>query len=652
MDDANDVAGMRRSRPAKHAEAQGTPEFEALLEFLHRVRGFDFTGYKRTGLVRRVEKRMQAVGVHSFPEYQDYLEVHPDEFALLFDTVLINVTAFFRDPETWAYVRDIVVPHIVATRGDGPIRVWSAATASGEEAYTLAMIFGEALGLAASRERLKIYATDVDEAVLAKARSATYTEREMRDVPQELVARYFEPVPAGFAFRTDLRRQVIFGRHDLLQDAPISRVDLLTCRNSLMYFNAESQARIIERFRFALNPAGVLVLGRAETLLAHTDSFTPIDQKRRVYAKTGAPGERVVLPLQAAPGGGLQVADADHRLREYASDANPVAQVVVDARGVVAMVNERARTQFALTASAVGRPLQDLQLSYRPVELRSRIEQAHEERRPVVVRGVEWSADPDDVRVHDVSVIPIVGASGEILGTSIAFPDVTVAQGLQREVEQAHAEIETAYEELQSTNEELETTNEELQSTVEELETTNEELQSTNEELETMNEELQLANEELQTMNEELRERSDALNDANAFLASILGSLAAGVVVLDRELRVLSWNRTAEELWGLRAEEVVGRPFLGLDIGLPVDSLAEQVAAAAAGDGDQEVTLDAVNRRGAPVRCVVRCMPLLGGAGTSQGAIVTMDVEARPGGGNGGPGRRVAPAARGAKRRG
>jgi two-component system CheB/CheR fusion protein len=208
----------------------------------------------------------------------------------------------------------------------------------------------------------------------------------------------------------------------------------------------------------------------------------------------------------------------------------------------------------------------------------------------------------------------------------VTFTDMTSFRRLQRELEQSHMELETAYEELQSTNEELETTNEELQSTVEELETTNEELQSTNEELETMNEELQSTNEELETINDEVRQRGEDLNQANRFLQSVLTSLRSGVAVVDRELRILAWSRHAEELWGLRGEEVGGQHLLNLDIGLPVQKLRAVLKTCLNGDRPYEqVLLDAVNRRGKKILCQISCAPLLGSEASVTGAIIVMD---------------------------
>ena len=231
-------------------------ELEQLLEYLRRSRGFDFTGYKRTSLMRRINNRMHAAGTPSYGGYTDYLEVHPEEFGRLFDTILINVTAFFRDPTAWEAVGSEVVPRILAGKRPGdPIRVWSAGCASGEEAYTLAMILAEALGIEGFRDRVKIYATDLDEEALTRARHAAYGAREVAGLPAELRAKYFEENNGLYTFHKDLRRSVIFGRHNLIQDAPISRIDLLSCRNTLMYLNTETQARILERLHFALQSA-------------------------------------------------------------------------------------------------------------------------------------------------------------------------------------------------------------------------------------------------------------------------------------------------------------------------------------------------------------------------------------------------------------
>jgi two-component system CheB/CheR fusion protein len=603
-------------------------EFEALLEYLQRTRGFDFTAYKRPSLMRRVTKRMGMIKIDKFSDYTDYLEVHPEEFGQLFDTILINVTSFFRDQPAWDFLTEQIIPKILREKKPNEeIRIWSGGCASGEEAYTLAILFVEALGPEAFRDRVKIYATDVDEEALAHARHASYSGKDLEPVPPDLREKYFEHSSNRFVFRNDLRRSVIFGRHDLVQDAPISRLDLLTCRNTLMYFNAEIQGRILARFHFALNDPGYLFLGRAEMLLTHTNIFIPVELKCRIFSKVPKIQMRDRLLVLAQAGnmeGGNHLA-RQLRVRDATFESSPFAQIVVDAEGNLAMASERARTLFGLSQRDVGRPFQDLELSYRPVDLRSLIDKCNNERRVVKAESVQRPLPDGTVQRLDIQLTPLT-ENGASIGVGIVFSDQTRYYKLQEELQRHQQELETAYEELQSANEELETTNEELQSTNEELETTNEELQSSNEELETMNEELQSTNEELSTINEELRQRTEELNQTNAFLKSILGSLHSGVVVLDVRQNVVSWNHRAEDLWGLRADEVQGQPLTSLDIGLPIEKVKKAIRACLIGESShEEVIVDGTNRRGKAIKCRVTCTPIVGTNQDRQGTILMME---------------------------
>jgi len=602
--------------------------FEAVLAYIKETRGFDFTGYKRTSLMRRIRHRMNKVGIDDYNEYVDHLQVNSEEFAALFNTILINVTGFFRDPDAWELVRSDVVPALLAERGpDDQVRIWSAGCASGQEAYSLAMVFADALGPERFRQRIKIYATDVDEEALTQSRHATYTEAEVAGVTEDQLQRYFEQQGNRHVFRKDLRRSVIFGRNDLVQDAPISRIDLLVCRNTLMYFNAETQHKILGRFHFALAPRGLLFLGKAEMLLSHGRIFDPIDLKRRVFRKTAVtPAGFGHLVSKEFAGERYREVSGLDELREHAFSASPVAQVVVTGEDTIALVNQQAELVFGVSNRDIGRPMRDLELSYRPVELRSYMEQAKIERRALRIKDVEWQRSPGEATWFEIHVNPLISNDNGLLGVSIVFHDVTAARQLYEELGRANRQLESAYEELQSTNEELETTNEELQSTVEELETTNEELQSTNEELETMNEELQSTNDELQTINDTLRDRSNELDEVNDFLESIMTSLRSGVVVVDPEMRVLIWNRGAEDLWGLRRDEVIGEHLLNLDIGLPLAELRPVVRHAMTDEGFSVVSnLAAVNRRGRQTLLRITCGSLRGVNGGPQGAILVMD---------------------------
>jgi len=614
----------------QHAPDGTDSTLEDLLVFIRDARGFDFTGYKRSSLARRIRKRMNEVGAADYLDYGDRLESSAEEFGYLFNTILINVTGFFRDAETWSFLQREVMPELLADIDPAlEIRVWSAGCASGEEAYSLAMAFSEALGLEECAKRVKIYGTDVDDEALRDARIGLYSAKALDALPAELRDKYFEPNGTQFAFRPDLRRRVIFGRHDITGDAPISRLNLLVCRNTLMYFNVETQAQVIDRFHFALRERGYLFLGKAEMLLSDGDRFEAVSMRQRIFRRR--PGSAVPryqsLPirLDSISTPEMREAGRKRQLRDLALEAAPFAAIGIDTDGNVALVNAQMRNMFGITSRDIGRPFHDLEISYRPVELRSLIERAYAEHRVVRVNAAERQAGPGERQYVDIHIQPLWGSDGLSAGVVLMFIDTSVTTRLQAEVKHSREELETAHEELQSTNEELETTNEELQSSIEELETTNEELQSTNEELETTNEELQSGNEELETMNEEMRERTAELDEARTFLEGVLSSVAAGVVVIDADLKVRSWNKGAEELWGLRAEEVSNQPFFQLDYGLPTGKVRGIVdECLASGQRTGPIQVAAINRIGRAITCTVTCSPLKGN-GDGEGAVLLME---------------------------
>jgi len=500
--------------------------FTAVIEHVHRSRKFDFSGYRRSSVVRRIRRRMQAVGIESPAEYLAYLESYPDEIQQLFETLLINVTSFFRDPAAWEALAGRL-PSVIDVGGEAPVRVWSAGCSSGEEPYTLAMLLAELLGPDAYAERVKIYATDIDEQALAHARQAVYPPKAIDAVPPALVEKYFTRTGQGFVFDAALRRAVVFGRHDLVQDAPIPRIDVLVCRNTLMYFNAEAQTRVLERLRFALAPTGVLFLGKAEMLLAHADLFKPLDLKQRIFGPVpgrsvrAAPGAEPDEPLRIdrAPAGSAESArlssnDSWARILRAAFDRSPTPQLVLDADGRLLMVNHEGMRAFGLTSSDLGRPLGDLEIAQRSPDLRLVASTALPERRAKRLDAVERVRDSGDKSFFDVHVTPLV-ERGVVLGAQITFVDVTEVHRRELLLRRANLELEAAQEELQARAAELEATHAELRSALGELEAMNQELQCTNEELEA-------TNEELQTINEELRRRDAEI--------ARLGSICAAAV--------------------------------------------------------------------------------------------------------------------------
>jgi two-component system CheB/CheR fusion protein len=580
--------------------------FEELLEYLRAARGFDFTGYKRSSLIRRVTKRMQLVGVEDFARYLDYLQVHQEEFTELFNFILINVSpssAIHPSGTTWPGRSSRGSRS--AGRADSSIRIWCAGCAGGEEAYSIAMLFAERLGEEVFQEevfqeRVKIYATDADEEAIVAARHGVYGPKALEPVDPGRRDRLFELSGEALAFRRDLRRSLIFGRHDLVRDAPISKTDLISCRNTLMYLNADTQGRVLEHFRFSLRANGFLVLGKSEMLFTRIRAFEPVDLKRRVFAKE--PGEGEAQDTFGLWGDGQEPKSEDAGgLAALAAEEAPMALVLVGDGRRVLIANRRARELFALREDDVGRPLADLELSYRPVELRGPIDEAESTRRPVQLRGVPFRAAGGGTVMLNVGIVPLEGHDGP-QGVAVSFVDVSEAQHLQQDLENSNQELETAMEELQSTNEELETMNEELQST----------------------------NEELSTVNLELGERTQELASLNVFMTSVLGGVRAGVVVLDGELRVRIWNPRSEDLWGLREDEVRGRSFLGLDIGLPLEPIREQIHRTMAQDVDHHtIALDARDRRGRAVRCLVTASRFADRAGEA-GVILLVETEETP----------------------
>ncbi|MDX3910228.1 MAG: CheR family methyltransferase [Sphingobium sp.] len=600
-------------------------EFEALLQYIQQSRGMDFRGYKRTSLKRRIALRMEAVSVESFGQYQAILEADPSEFENLLNTVLINVTSFFRDPEAWEVLKDEVLPAIIARcEGDLPIRIWSVGCASGAEPYSIAMLLAEQLGAADFCRRVKVYATDLDEEALRAARLATYLPREVDNVPAPFLEKYFERTNNHYVFERELRKCVIFGRHNIVRDAPISRIDLLLCRNLLIYLEAETQAIVLPRLHYALNPEGCLFLGKAETQLARSPLFRPVDMKHRIFTKVRQGARRHITGrFGASRDARVDTHIPSAALLEAALDQAGTAMLAVDEDGAVALANLSARELLGVGPADIGRPFLDLPISYRPMELRGPIEEVFRTRRSIKVEDQEYRLSQSEVLQLTIDAKPLQRPDGTVHAVLLCFTDTTAVHMLHRELEAAQENLENSIEELQSANEELETTNEELQSTNEELETTNEELQSTNEELETLNEEARSSNEEMESINEELRRQAEQAVNFRLYLEAVLRSMDGGIIVLDEGRKIRSWNRWSERTWGLRKEEVLGTSIESLEIGIPIDGLFEGLGEVETHSIDQvEQVLEGVDRRGRPIKCRVIISGLVSENGVNLGSVL------------------------------
>ncbi|NES94879.1 MAG: protein-glutamate O-methyltransferase CheR, partial [Desertifilum sp. SIO1I2] len=374
---------------------EANSEFEILLNYLKDCRGCDLTCYKRSSLMRRFNYRIQSLGIESYGDYLKYLQYYPQEYLALLDDVFINVTSFFRDRNTWDYLAATIIPQIIARASSNqPIRIWSAGCATGQEIYSLLILFAEAMGMEACLQRVRAFATDVDEAAIAQARQATYSLVEIAGIPKELLDKYFEKTQRGYVFSPEIRQTVVFSHHDLIQDPPLSRIDLLACRNVLIYFNTETQSSILSRFHFAIKNTGFLFMGQTEPVTNRRRIFKPLDINQRIYIKEQEIELEDYLALRAKPAN-LQRNfwfPPENEFWKTAFETRHLAHLALDGRGNLILVNQRARTLFELEIEDCQRPFHELKISQliSPHILNQAL---HTNRNIIVLNDIEWNTE-------------------------------------------------------------------------------------------------------------------------------------------------------------------------------------------------------------------------------------------------------------------
>ena len=531
---------------------------EPLLQSLAEERGFELRAYKRSTLERRINRRMTQVSATNYPDYLEYIRSNPPEITALLNTVLINITEFFRDPQAWEYMRTKVIPQLLQDCKPGDtFRAWCAGCASGEEVYSLGILLAEHFGSSLGEYDIRVYATDIDEEALNVARRAEYPSDKLKRVRPEWREKYFQPVHNHCRVARDIRRMVIFGRSNLISDAPISHVNLIICRNVLIYFSAEAQPHILSRLHYALEKDGVVFFGKAESQLTNSRLFVPVNSRWRIFRRADAGDGRAVQHTEddermtKDDGGGRSDLDLLQLQQQYVFDTMGSGVITLDPRDVVTSINEFAANAWNVSPNGVlGKRLHVSDLGRQHPELVEKLESTRSGSEARLRAAIKHNSEE---RVLSVVLKPML-LKGDRKGTLIHCDDVTHREKLQSTVEQ----LESTGEELQSANEELETTNEELQSTNEELETTNEELQSTNEELETTNEELQSLNEELENMNEELEARTRELDWLNQRYSDTLERMPWPVLVVGADSKLQFWNTAAQRLFAISSQSVTG----------------------------------------------------------------------------------------------
>ena len=558
-----------------------------MVQTLADLRTLDLRGYKHGTLERRMRKRMQRLSLSSYSQYLSVFLKNPGEAAELLNTVLINVTEFFRDPAAWEALRTSVLPALLeGLKPGGVFRAWCPACASGEEPYSLAILLAEYFGRRLPQQDIKIYATDIDEEALSTARRGEYPRERLHRLRPEWRDKYFSASGSSVRIVRGIRKMVIFGRSNVLTDAPISHCSLIVCRNLLIYFDIASQREIMKRLHYALDRDGVLFLGKAESKLSDSQAFQPINARWRIFRKIASDENgsvraalvREVRTMHSPKNHEIERELRNRRLRErLLLDTVHSGVILLDDANVIVKHNDGATRIWNLDGEVDGQPILSTVIAEKCPELASRLEQARRNsQEPVAFRAsIRNQADGQD-HIIAINLRVMLDESHRPVGLVMSCEDVSHQDTLRHAVEKLEStgeqlqstneELETSNEELRSTNEELETANEELQSTNEELETTNEELQSTNEELETANEELQSLNEELENMNEELEHRTKEMNKHSERYAETLRTLPFPVMLLDKNEQVQLWNSAAQKLFGIASSSVVGLDFRQLPL--------------------------------------------------------------------------------------
>jgi two-component system CheB/CheR fusion protein len=630
-------------------DADAAPEGDAgalqsILGLLQAHNRHDLTSYKSSTIVRRIHRRMGVHGIETMAAYEALVRENPQELDLLFKEVLIGVTSFFRDPAVWQALGEQLLPALLARRAaeGGSVRAWVVGCSTGEEAYSLAMLFLELRDAQAALAgcRLQVFATDLSADAIAVARRGLYPAAIAADLPPARLARFFAPKGDGFLVDKRLREMVLFAQHDVILDPPFTRLDILSCRNLLIYFSAALQRRLVPLFHYSLRPGGVLLLGGSETVGRTQAMFTPADLKSRLYLRreTGAgagtlhfPTHRRALAPASAQESDVSTADKPPANLQALADQvllqsfSPAAVLVTETGDIVYV---SGRTGRYLEAAA-GKANWNIHVMARPglrTQLAVALRSALRDRTPIDLRGLRLESGTDDA-VIDLTVHPIQEPKALEGMAMIVFRDGPAADSRHRRSSDASEPIDTAVGEeliraqgeIHALREQMHASQEELQATNEELQSTNEELQSANEELTTSKEEAQSMNEELQTINTELQSKLDDLALAQSDMQNLLNSTNIATLFLDNDLNVRRYTDQITRVIHLR-ESDIGRPLSDLASTLRYPEMS----------ADAQQTLRTLTFSQKEIETTdgawysVRIMPYRTQANVIQGAVVTL----------------------------
>ncbi|HUD47427.1 MAG TPA: chemotaxis protein CheB, partial [Candidatus Baltobacteraceae bacterium] len=586
------LAYLKRTPLVRASELALEGKTESALEkaiiLLRAHTGHDFSLYKKNTFYRRIERRMGIHQIDKIAAYIRYLQDNTQELDLLFKELLIGVTGFFRDGAPWEQLVESVIPALLASRPTGhALRAWAPGCSTGEEAYSLAMVFKEAMETVKPPKKFKlnIFATDLDKDAIDKARQGVYPENITADVSPERLKRFFTKVEHGYRVGTEIRETVVFAPQSLIMDPPFTKLDILCCRNLLIYLAPEMQKKLMPLFHYSLSPGGILFLGSAETIGGFTDLFASLDVKTRLYRRieSATPTEPIEFPPAFAPplAAGTETRAEAKTLPNLQSladqlvlDLYSLPAVLVNDKGDVLYVSGRTGKYLEPAAGKANWNVFVMARAGLRYELTNAFEKVLGQEGTVALRGLRTENDGGEhfvnVTLHRLEKPEPLRGLVMIVFADVAAPLEATARGRSRpglgrgaqqtELEKKHQQVCV---ELQNTREEMQSSQEEIRSSNEEMQSTNEELQSTNEELTTSKEEMQSLNEELQTVNAELQVRVDELSRSNNDMKNLLNSTDIATLFLDKELKVRRFTTQATKIIKLIPGDV-GRPITDL----------------------------------------------------------------------------------------
>jgi PAS domain S-box-containing protein len=587
-------------KPGLPLEPKAQSALEKVVILLRNHSGHDFSLYKKNTVYRRIERRMGIHQIDKIATYVRFLRENPQELELLFKELLIGVTSFFRDPDAWQNLKDVAIPALFATSPAGkPLKAWVIGCSTGEEAYSLAIVLKEALEELKSARRfpVQIFATDLDRDAIDKARQGLYPDNIAADVSPDRLNRFFVKEENRYRVRKEIRELVVFAEQNVIMDPPFTKLEILTCRNLLIYLAPEIQKKLLPLFHYSLNPGGILFLGGAETIGTFTDLFSPFDPRSRLYKRLDStlqaepvefppsfiriPAARLPEPGRTEPAGNLQTLADQLLLQQYAPSA-----ILTNNRGDILYISGRTGKYLEPAAGKVNWNIFAMAREGLSYELASAFRKALLQNDEVKMSGLEVKTN-GSMQTVDLLVRAIQkpdGLRGMVLVVfldAVSPADAKTPPRKKRELVGAReAALENALREarenLQTAREEMQTSQEEAKSANEELQSTNEELQSTNEELTTSKEELQSVNEELQTLNAELQTKVEALSSADNDWVNLLNSTEIATLFLDSRMLVRRFTSRATNIIKLIPSDV-NRPITDLVTDLNYPEMAEDV---------------------------------------------------------------------------